>query len=498
MSSYRALIEVSQAISRDRNLDTLLPEILRKSCELSRAEAGTIYIAREDRVTYVRALEVRAAQNALVEAPPIRREPFPINANTIAGYVAQTLQPLNLADVYELPADVPFRFNADWDQRTGYRCKSMLVVPMRDAEGLIVGLIQLINKRVGGQISVFTAEDEELIQSFSESAGIAVENAMLLQERKKAFDDFVDMCVTAIEKRDPITAGHSKRVSRLTRALAEEVSNSSLSVFANDRYSPLELDEIAISALLHDFGKIGVPEAILSKANKLSDDQLRVIMLRIDKRLEAFRAEAYRGALESKDPLNIDQIERLLASFSGKFEGLKRLILEMNVPNVIENKFLKDFRLRLEEEFQGKRLLEPWEVEALLIPRGSLTPKEFDVIRSHAGNTKTLLSRIPWPRGLRNIPLYASCHHERLNGTGYPDRLMAEQIPFPSQIMAIADIFDALTSPDRPYKDRMAEDEALKVLWNDASRGFINEDLVSLFENERVWEAKDRLTIVPG
>ncbi len=502
------LIEIARALTTERDLDRLLPLILEKARFVTGADAGSIYVVEgEDPDAARRNLRFKTSQNDSI-AYESREFTLPISNRSMAGSVALNKELLAIPDVYDLPAGTPYAFDRSFDQRMGYRTKSMLVAPMVSAQGEILGVLQLINKKTEPRLKLATPEDveaqvvpfdersEELLRTLAAQAGIALENAFLYAEINRIFAGFVTASVEAIEQRDPTTSGHSRRVATLTVALARVVGDVGQGPYRDAAFSTSELREIEIASLLHDFGKIGVREQVLVKAKKLFDWQLAAIRHRVEFASKAHEADCLarkvraieRGAPKQELQALDEEIERRRI----ELDGMWRAVLSANEPTVLKG---GDFTIvealsretYCDSEGHHHPLLTGEEVSSLSIARGSLTAPEIDEIRSHVVHTRSFLSQIPWGRAFRRIPEIAGSHHEKLNGSGYPHRLKGEEIPLQSKMMSIADIFDALTASDRPYKRAVPVERALDILGYEVKDGALDAELVRLFTEAQVW-----------
>ncbi len=469
-----SILEVAKAMVAKRDLDSLLPLILEEAAKVVDADRCSLFVLDRER----RELWAKIAQGAPAE---IR---VPIGTG-IAGRVAQTGELINLADAY---ADD--RFNRTIDRSTGYRTRTILCVPMRDATGEVTGVIQALNKK--GALA-FTGEDEELLLAMGGQAAVAIENALLHQEIQGLFEGFVSASVVAIESRDPTTAGHSSRVAALTLQLAEALEHVSRGPYAGTRFDPNDVQEIRYASLLHDFGKVGVRESVLVKPNKLYVEELEILrnrfeLARKDRQLESCKRRLRALALSGTDALaeiNREEDERLGRAMREIDEAFE-FVVACNRPSLLPQGGFERLRSIGENFFHDSRgeqraLLSPSEVELLSIARGSLSPHERREIESHVTHTFRFLSLIPWTRALRRVPEIAYGHHEKLDGSGYPRGIPGDQIPVQSKMMAIADIYDALTAADRPYKKAVAHTMALDILNDEAGRGMLDKHLLDVF-----------------
>ena len=483
---------MGRALASEQNLDRLLDLILTKARELLKAEAGSIYLLSGE--ADQRELLFAHTQNARVSLP-FHRIVMPASRQTLAGFVALTAETLNIRDVYHIPEEAPYRFNESFDRQAGYRTASMLVVPMQDTEGQVLGVLQLLNRleEDSGDGGRFTAEDQALAQSLAGQAAVSVKNAQLRQEIEQLFEGFVAASVQAIESRDPVTSGHSGRVADLTVALAEAVNATPNGTYGELHFTDRQLRELRYASLLHDFGKVGVREQVLVKAKKLEPSQLEVILQRLRQRemeesLELL-ALAWKGG-QAFDPARWEQILRDRQTES---ERLMHLVSQSNEPTVLAQEVVEGLGLLENLAFthwSGERrgLVEVADLASLRIRRGSLSEAERLEIESHVTHTFRFLERIPWTRDLAGVPQIAYAHHERLSGRGYPRQLGAAEIPVQSRAMAIADIFDALTARDRPYKAAVPLERSLAILDEEARGGAIDRPLLDLFIEARVFE----------
>ncbi len=487
------LHEVGRALASEQNLDRLLDLILTKTRELLMAEAGSIYLltGEEDRSELLFA----HTQNARVSLP-FHRFAMPISGETLAGFVALSRESLNLPDVYHLPAGAPYHFNDSYDRQAGYRTTSILVVPMLDTEGQVLGVLQLLNRlEEDGQVVAFTAADQRLAQSLAGQAAVAVKNAQLREEIERLFEGFVAASVTAIEARDPVTSGHSGRVAELTVGLAEVVNATPNGPYGGLAFTDRQLRELRYASLLHDFGKVGVREQVLVKAKKLDPGQLEIILQRLRQReLEEALASLARAWKGGGDP---GLWERTIQDRQAEAERLIHLVRQSNEPTVLAQEVAEGLGLLEDLTFthwSGERraLVEPADLASLRIRRGSLSEAERLEIESHVTHTFRFLERIPWTRDLAGIPDIAYAHHERLTGRGYPRKLAEPEIPVQSRAMAIADVYDALTAQDRPYKGAVPVERSLAILDEEARGGALDRGLLDLFIEARIYERTAR------
>jgi HD-GYP domain-containing protein (c-di-GMP phosphodiesterase class II) len=515
-TSRRELQELNRigvSLSAERDTDGLLTLILSKAREITQSDAGSIYVV-EDAADGTARLRFKLAQNDSVRVP-FTEFTLPIDDASVAGHVALTGAVLQLDDAYVLPAGSRFRINRDFDERVGYRTKSMLVVPMATPQGKVIGALQLINcKRdpvavlptpadVLAHVIPYPPRFRDLAASLASQAAVALENSRLYQSIQTLFEGFVQASVTAIESRDPTTSGHSFRVADFTVALATAVDRDD-GTFREIRFSHDEMKEIRYASLLHDFGKVGVREDVLVKAKKLPVGQLDMIRQRgeiIRRGLELRHARRQTDWLLRHGREGFGdrcaQWDAELAVVLADLDQHLKAVAAANEPTVMPDEVsasIRDLAVHPYADHLGDSLtlITPEEARILAIPRGSLTPEEYEQIQSHVVHTYQFLKQIPWTKELSRVPEIARSHHEKLNGGGYPDGWRAPDIPVQTRMMTISDIFDALTARDRPYKPAVPVGRALDILGQERHAGALDGDLLQLFIAVRPWERPDR------
>jgi HD-GYP domain-containing protein (c-di-GMP phosphodiesterase class II) len=488
------LNEVGRALASEQDLDLLLDLILTHGRSLVRAEAGSIYLVLDGDTG--RELLFAHTQNARVDLP-YHRFRMPVSVETMAGYTALTGETLNLPDVYQIPVETPYRFNPSFDRQAGYRTTSMLVIPLTDTEGKVLGVLQFINRLEedadGARCVPFGPEQERLAMSLAGQAGVAMRNAKLRADIETLFEHFVNASVSAIEQRDPVTSGHSGRVATLTVGLAEAINQTCGGPFGSTSFTVAQLKELRYASLLHDFGKVGVREEVLVKSKKLPPGRLELILQRLRQREGETALARLRRDWEAGLAFDPAAWAALLQVQEEEAGRLMAALIRSNEPTVLTQD-LADGLGQLEQlsytRWDGRTagILEPSDLTSLSIRKGSLSEAERLEIESHVTHTFNFLAQIPWTPDLAGIPRIAYAHHERLNGQGYPRRLTEAEIPVQSKAMAIADIFDALTAQDRPYKAAVPLARSLDILHQDARDGHVDPDLLHIFMEARVFE----------
>ncbi len=526
------LNQIGMALSAEHDPGKLLELILTKSREFTSSDAGSVYLVEStgdggqrkslqfppaepgapvQEQEACEQLRFKLAQNDTV-AVPFREVAIDINERSIAGYVALTGEIVNIEDAYHLPADIPYSINRKFDEDSGYRTKSILAVPIRNQKEKIIAVLQLINAKrdfsarldsleaVEQQVLPYTPRQQEIVQSLAGQAAVALENSQLYDSIQRLFEGFVRASVTAIETRDPATSGHSFRVANLTVALAEAVDRADSGPYANMHFSRDQVREVRYASLLHDFGKVGVREEVLVKAKKLYPAQLEVIRQRFGLVRRTMENESLKSRIDyllkhGRDDFMAAQKEfdsRLAAQLQSVDEYADAIVWA-NEPTVLpEGNFdqLSEIAGLHYEDLDGKKrpVLTAEEIQMLSIRQGSLDEMERLQIESHVLHTVSFLQKIPWTNELRNVPEIARGHHEKLNGTGYPYRLSAPEIPVQTRMMTISDIFDALAAADRPYKKAVSIERALEILEISVDDGELDRGLFEIFLSARIYD----------
>lgn len=504
------LQRIGMALMTERDPNILLVRILEQARQLTNSDAGSLYLVEPDEDGGKR-LRFKLSQNDTLPDLPLVQFTLPISTSSLAGYAAVTGEPLVLADAYAIPGDEPYSFNRSFDERTGYRTKSMLVVPMVDHRDEVVGVLQLLNRKSDPSATINSEEAAEkhvlpygghelkMVQSLAGQAAVSIENSQLYAQIEHLFDSFVKAAVTAIDQRDPTTAGHSIRVATLTCDMAEAVERGGAGPYRDVSFSREQMKELRYAAMLHDFGKVGVREEVLVKSKKLPPFLWERVQSRFDLIIRSAEAEYYRKRAElmlqhgaQAQPM----LQKLDEEFEKHVAELKRFheaVRGANEPTVLPEAaadILDEIAGRSFTNLQGEEVpfLDVDELHFLKIPKGTLNEHERLEIESHVEQTYRFLTQIPWTEDLRNLAVIAYGHHEKLNGRGYPRGVGAADIPIQTRMMTIADIFDALTASDRPYKRALSAEKALSILQMEAKDGLVDQHLVDILVEAEVYK----------
>jgi HD-GYP domain-containing protein (c-di-GMP phosphodiesterase class II) len=510
-SALRELTKVGMALMNEREPKQLFDLILTQARSLTASDGGSLYLV-ESGADGGSVLHFIAAQTATLPDVPSPTFRLPLDDTSIAGYVATTGKPLILEDVYELPEGLPFSFNRVFDAQYGYRAKSMLAVPMIDHRDHVVGVLQLINRKSEVDAKIRTDEDADrwvlpytdrevaIVSSLAGQAAVAIENGRLYQDIENLFAGFIKAAVTAIDRRDPTTSGHSVRVTELTCDMAALISAQTEGPFADVWFSDAELKQLRYAGLLHDFGKVAVREETLVKELKLppvmgARVEARFALIRKTLELEAWmergRIVAERGIDAAQDDL-----ARIAAELAAEVERLDRYwaaLQEANIPRVLDEdaaEILQEISRTTFVDPDGNEhpYITADELHFLEIRRGSLDEAEREQIQAHVLHSYDFLLDIPWTDELSRIAEIVRGHHEKLDGSGYPDGVTGDRLPIETRIMTVCDIFDALTASDRPYKRAMPVERALEILEWEANEGMLDKDVVELFTSSGVYQ----------
>jgi HD-GYP domain-containing protein (c-di-GMP phosphodiesterase class II) len=508
------LNEIGAALSQEKNLDHLLEKILIAAQTISHADGGTLYLIEEGtrlRFAIMRndTLKIALGGTSGNEIPfyPIQlyKDGKP-NNTMVAAYSAINQRTVNIADAYTA-AGFDFSGTRQFDQKTGYRSKSFLTVPMKNHEGEIIGVLQLINSLGSDprEILPFSEADQRLAESMASQAAIALTNRALINQLEELFESFIVLINTAIDEKSPYTGGHCQRVPVLTMMLAEAVNETGEGPLASFAMADKDRYELKIAGMLHDCGKVTTPVHVVDKGTKLETifDRISLIETRFEVLKRDAEIEALRLRLDLAQDSGVSEMSRRERQY-GIDQALRERVRQFDV----DREFLRrcniggeympaEAQARVREIGRAYRWTDPSghianflsedEINNLSIARGTLTPEEREIINHHIVATIKMLEALPWPKHLARVPEYAGGHHERMDGKGYPRGLVREQMSVQARVMGIADIFEALTAKDRPYKHGKTLSESLKILGQLKQNGHIDPDLFDVFVRRKVY-----------
>ncbi len=499
----KQLAQIGIALSGEEDIEKLLESIVDEARDLSNADAGTLYIMDQKKsslrfeIVQNASMKTRMGGTSGVEITfpevPLFKDGAP-NLSNVCSCVALKDETVNIPDVYEAEG-FDFTGPRNYDATTGYRSKSMLVIPMKNHQNDIIGVLQLLNAQDPDtdEVIPFSSEYVDLVASLASQAAVALTNAQLIQDLKDLFDAFIRSIATAIDEKSPYTGGHINRVVDLTMMIAEKINHSSAGPFKDLSFDEDELLALRMAAWMHDVGKITTPEHVVDKATKLEtiQDGLNLIEIRFGLIAKAIENEQLRREVVrlKKGDIHAGDSAKGNADLAEELKVLAEdlnFIRDCNTPA----EFMSDEKIERLETIASKTYvvdgedhpyLTPEEVQKLSIKKGTLTAKERAVIENHTTMTAKMLHKLPFPKLLAKVPDYAAAHHEKLDGTGYPQKLSKAEISVQARIMAIADIFEALTAPDRPYKKPMKLSQAIKIMGFMKKDHHIDPDIYDLF-----------------
>ena len=501
------LNEIGIALSQQRDLNSLLETILLAAMRITHADAGTLYLhEQEQRVLRFEILRNNTLNKAMggTSGVPITFYPVQLyddagkpNHAMVVSHAALSGETVNIPDAY-MAEGYDFSGTKKFDAKTGYRSQSFLTVPMRNHENEVIGVLQLINAQdqKSGEIIPFSRDDQQLLESLASQAAIALTNRHLIDQLEELFEAFIQLINTAIDDKSPYTGGHCARVPALTMMLAEAVNRTKSGPLKDFVMTDKDRRELKIAGLLHDCGKITTPVHVVDKATKLHTLFDRIQLL--DTRFEILKRDAEIAMLReiAAADADVQRIEAARNNYTARTMQLDQDREFLRHCNVGSEAMSDEAQHRVRQiaayqwrDSDGKtsNFLSEDEVENLTIRTGTLTAAEREIINHHIDVTIKMLESLPWPRHLKNVPEYAGGHHERMDGKGYPRGLTREQMSVQARVMGIADIFEALTAKDRPYKKGKTLTESLTILGRFKLGGHIDPDLFDVFIREKVY-----------
>ena len=501
---------IGAALSRERDIDRLLENILEAAKTITGADGGTLYSVTDDQSalkfeilrTDSLGISLGGTTGKPIDLPllPLRTADGGPNDSLVAAHAAIHDRTVNIADAYSA-AGFDFSGTRAFDQRTGYRSQSFLTVPMKNHDLELIGVLQLINARdpETGEVITFSQADQSLAESLASQAAIALTNRLLITQLERLFESFVNLINLAIDEKSPYTGGHCQRVPALTMMLAEAVDATREGPLAAFKMSDRDRYELKMAGLLHDCGKITTPVHVVDKATKLQTIYDRIGL--VDTRFEVLKRDAELASLRRQLALRpvvdaraegqeLQALQHDIHALEEDREFLRRCNTGTEAMRPEDQQRVRDIAaMRHWRNPQGVQtsFLTAEEVENLTIRSGTLNQAERDTINYHIVATIKMLETLPWPRHLQNVPEYAGGHHERMDGKGYPRGLTREQMSLQARMMGIADIFEALTAADRPYKSGMTLSQAIAIMCKMRDNGHIDPDLFEVFVRERVY-----------
>ena len=501
------LSKIGAALSAEHNLPVLLQMILEEARRFTNADGGTLYLMSDDRKWLNFAIVQTGSLNIKMggtSGNPINWKPVPLylpddkpNHAMVSAYVALTGEIINIPDVYNVKG-FDFTGTRAFDKNTGYRSKSMLVVPLRNYEDEIIGVLQILNAqdRRTGEVCPFSSTDQKLIISLASQAAIAITNARLIHDLENLFESFIQVIASAIDEKSPYTGGHIERVAQLTMLIAHKVNDVNYGKYADFFMNEDNLKELRIAAWMHDVGKITTPEYVVDKATKLETiyDRINTIQTRFEILKRDIKIELLKKYYSS-DKETAKHNDDFLSEYARSVKYLDEQFAFIRIANIGSEYMAPEKQERIRQlgkyeiEINGKMqpILTAAEIENLCIPRGTLNDAERQIINNHVNVTIKMLEKLPYPKKLCRVPEIAGSHHEKLDGSGYPNHIKDERLSVQAKILALADIFEALTARDRPYKKGKTLSEAMKIMNFMACDRHIDPELFQVFVKEKIY-----------
>jgi len=535
MSGLERLIDIGLALSAERNHDRLTERILLEAIDITKADGGTLYLrTEEDTLKFINVrngtlkIAMGGTTGVPINFPPLKMynpETGQPNHNNVATYVALTGKTINIQDAYEAEG-FDFSGTKKFDQGTGYRSKSFLTIPLKNYSEAVIGVLQLINATDGtGNVVPYTPDVQRLVEALASQAAVAIDNQQLIEAQKALMDSLIKVMAHAIDAKSPYTGGHCQRVPELTKMLAQKAQESSDPPFKDFALDEAQWYELHVAAWLHDIGKVTTPEYVVDKATKLQtiydrihEVRMRFEVLRRDAEIKMLKAIAKgkSARVERKKfkerCAELDEQWKFIAenNLGGEFMSKER---QEKVREIAAQKWYRHYDRKLGLAWAEAKLFEKappadegWEqlladlpehseaeynlgeVLNMCIARGTLNDDERRKINDHIVLTIDMLKELPFPKHLRKVTEYAGGHHEKIDGTGYPNKLRGEQMSLPARIMAIADIFEALTAADRPYKKAKTLSESVKILYFMKKDKHVDPELFELFLTSGIYK----------
>jgi HD-GYP domain-containing protein (c-di-GMP phosphodiesterase class II) len=494
---------IGTSLSAERDINRLLEAILTAAKTITRADGGTLYRVTEEKTLRFEIVRTSSLKYYLggTTGNPVPFYPIQLykdgrpNQTMVAAHAALTGRTVNIADAYTAEG-FDFAGTRAFDAKTGYRSKSFLTVPMRNHEGEAIGVLQLINAQDPhtGEIVAFSASDQRLAESLASQAAVALTNRMLINQLESLFESFISLINGAIDEKSPYTGGHCQRVPVLTMLLAEAVNETDEGPLSEFQMSDKDRYELKIAGLLHDCGKVTTPVHVVDKATKLETIYDRVHL--IDTRFEVLKRDAELASLKKRitlKPMDAAEEDKRLRDLLRQYDDDRKFLHACNIggermrdEDIEHVKRIAQYRWRDVSGHEAEFLTTD-EVKNLTIRAGTLTEDERKIINHHIVATIRMLEALPWPKHLTKVPEYAGGHHERMDGKGYPKGLTRDEMSVQARCMGIADIFEALTAKDRPYKKGKTLSESLEILGRMRQNHHIDPDLFDVFVRRKVY-----------
>ena len=496
-NNLKKLIDIGIALSKEKNINILLEMILNEARIISNSDGGTVYLLSEDdkklnfEIMQTESLGIKFGGSSI----PVPESIYPVklynddgtkNLNNVSAVCALTGRTINIKNAYNND-EYDFSGVKGFDEKHNYHSKSFLNVPLKNHKDKVIGVLQLLNAQKKDEIVSFSEELVDLVEALSSQASVALTNQLLINEQKKLFRSFIKLVVDALDNKDPVTGGHCNRVPLISMMIADYINSDVDDMYKDFSFSDDEMDELYVAAWLHDFGKVATPDHIMNKSTKLQGlyDKIDQVKLRFEILKRDIMIDMY-----EKNSGKLDQ-----TTINDKLNKVKNDFIFLEKSNLGGEYMSKELQDKVYEIAKNKitidnellPILSEKEVDFLTISRGTLSEEDRQIMENHVSLSYELLDKLPYPEHLKQVPFYAGCHHEKLNGEGYPNGYKEEQLPLQARIIAIADVFEGLTAPDRPYKKPYKLSKALKILKFMVNDGEIDPTLFRLLITKKLY-----------
>lgn len=504
--------EIGLALSKEKDMNKVLEMIIDEGRRITNADGGTLYMVIDEGTRLKFEIMQTVSKNIRfggTSPNPVPEAIYPIklynpetgepNYHMVSAYVGLTGETMNIEDAYEAEG-FDFSGMKAFDQKNDYRSKSFLTVPLKNHLDEIIGVIQLLNAQDPDTVEIvpFSKDKQMLVESLCSQAAVTITNKQLIQQLEDLFESFIRVIAAAIDAKSPYTGGHCQRIPVITEMIAEAINRTKEGPLADVYFDDESMRELLISAWLHDTGKVATPVHVVDKSTKLETiyDRIHGVTSRFEilKRDEEIRLLKEKQRLEREGKSDeIPEVEKQFKERLSQLDDDRDFLETVNIGGEFlspekEERIETIAAYKWQHNGETRNFLTDEEVGNLSISRGTLTPEERKIINDHMVVTIDMLDKLPWPKDLKNVPLYAAAHHEKLDGTGYPKGMNHKELPVQPRIMTIADIFEALTAKDRPYKKGRTLSQSIKIMTFMRNDHEIDPDIFDIFLKEKVYE----------
>lgn len=499
--NLQKLVDIGISLSKEKNIDILLEKILTEAREISNSDGGTLYLMSDDESKLQFRIIQNTSMNIFIGASKVSQNKyFPVklfdpvtgqkNLNNVSAVCALKGETIIIDDAY---TNTKYDFSGakGFDKKYNYYSKSFLNVPMKDHKNKVIGVLQLLNPIESKKIINYNKNIIKLIESLASQASIALTNQLLINEQKQLFKSFIQLVSEALEKKDATTGGHCNRVPNITMLIADAINLDNKDKFKDFKFKNDEMEELFVAGWLHDFGKVATPEHIMNKSTKLEglydkidNISIRFEVLKRDIKIKYYtlmnnNSETSKLKSEMTDKLNlIDEDLNFLKNCNMGGEFMSNELKE-------RVKIISQYQIMYNNKLQN--ILSSEEIDFLTISKGTLSADDRVIMNRHVELTYELLNKLPYPKHLKKVPFYAGCHHEKINGKGYPNGYKGDELPLQARVIALADVFEGLTAPDRPYKEGYKLSKAMKILKHMTQDNEIDKDIFNLFIKQKIY-----------